>query len=258
MWTISFPTVDQGMTGVGAGLVPAPIARNFHALERTTKQETSVYSAPGFSEAAGKYIEVAMDEEEYKRCCEILEVSPDATMGEIKRSYRYLRELYSVESIASMALEDEFSASDKKAILEAVETAFQTLVGLAKKERGLSGRDGGGERDDEAAAEIIAATDAFDGQTLKRIRQKMGVALDDIAMATRIQLPYLRGLEDEDFDALPAEVYTRGFVSGYAEFLSLDVQKVVADYMARYRRWKTDNHQGGTIANLFSMFKGRK
>ena len=210
------------------------------------------------SDGLGRHIEGDMNEEEYKKCCDILEVSPNATMGEIKRSYLYLKELYSVDSIASIALEDEFSASEKNEILEEIEQAFQTLMDLVKKERDLSGSDGLGERDDEAAAEIIAGIDVYDGPTLKRIREKMGIALDDIAVATRIQVQYLTALEDENFDTLPAEVYTRGFVSGYAEFLAMDVQKVVADYMARFRRWKSDNHQGSTIANLFSRFKAKK
>ena len=199
-----------------------------------------------------------MNEEEYKRCCETLEVSPDAAMGEIKRSYLYLKELYSVDSIASMALEDEFSASDKEAILEKVEQAYQTLMALVKKERDLS--DGGirEARDDEAVADLISSTDTFDGPILKQIRERMGIALDDIAMATRVQRQYLIELEAENFDALPAEVYTRGFISGYAEFLSLDVQRVVADYMGRYGKWKSDNHPGGTIANLFARFKGSR
>lgn len=199
-----------------------------------------------------------MQDDQYKKCCATLEVSPEASMGEIKRSYLYLKELYSVDSIASMALEDELSVSEKKEILEELEHAFHTLMALVKRERELPDGAGGEPWDDEAVADIISGIDVFDGAALKRIRQKMGVALDDIVVATRIQMQYLTALEDEDFDALPAEVYTRGFVTNYAEFLSLNVKKVVADYMGRYRRWKSDNRQGGTIANLFSMFKGRR
>lgn len=196
-----------------------------------------------------------MNDDLYTKSCETLEVSPDASMGEIKRSYLYLKEFYSVDSIASMALDDEFSASDKKEILGEIEQAYHTLMALVKQERDLPDGDGGEPRDDKAVAAAISGIDVFDGPALKQIRKKMGVALDDIAMATRIQVQYLTSLEDENFDGLPAEVYTRGFISSYAEFLSLDVQKVVADYMARYRKWKSDNHPGGTLATLFSLFK---
>ncbi len=199
-----------------------------------------------------------MQDDSYKKSCDILEVAPDASMGEIKRSYLYLKELYSVDSIASMALEDEFSASDKKEILAEIEQAFQTLMELVKQEQALPAINSGEPGEDEAVVEIVSGIDVFDGPTLKRIREKMGVALDDIAVATKIQLQHLTGLESENFDVLPAEVYTRGFVSSYAGFLALDVQKVVADYMARYREWKSGHHKGGrTIASLFTRFKQR-
>jgi len=198
-----------------------------------------------------------MNDDLYTKCCETLEVPPDASMGDIKRSFLYLKEFYSVDSIASMALDDEFSVSDKKEILGEIEQAYHTLMALVKQERDLPDSEGGEPCDDKAVAAAISGIDVFDGPALKQIRKKMGVALDDIAMATRIQVQYLRCLEDENFDGLPAEVYTRGFISSYAEFLSLDVQKVVADYMTLYRKWKSDNHPGGTIATLFSIFKHR-
>jgi hypothetical protein len=199
-----------------------------------------------------------MQGDSYRKCCEILEVPLDAAMGEIKRSYLYLKELYSADSIASMALEDEFSDSDKKKILAEIEQAFQTLMALMRQERELPDSGGNEPCDDEAVAEIVSEVELFDGPALKRVREKMGVSLDDIAMATRIQLQYLVGLEDENFEVLPPEVYTRGFVTSYAEFLSLDVQKVAADYMVRYREWKSGHHKGArTIASLFARFKHR-
>lgn len=199
-----------------------------------------------------------MQGDSYRKCCEILEVPLDAAMGEIKGSYLYLKELYSADSIASMALEDEFSDSDKKKILAEIEQAFQTLMALMRQERELPDSGGNEPCDDEAVAEIVSEVELFDGPALKRVREKMGVSLDDIAMATRIQLQYLVGLEDENFEVLPPEVYTRGFVTSYAEFLSLDVQKVAADYMVRYREWKSGHHKGGqTIASLFARFKHR-
>jgi len=199
-----------------------------------------------------------MQGDSYRKCCEILEVPLDAAMGEIKRSYLYLKELYSADSISSMALEDEFSDSDKEKILAEIEQAFQTLMALVRQERELPGSAGNEPCDDEAVAEIVSEVELFDGPALKRVREKMGVSLGDIAVATRIQLQYLVGLEDENFEVLPPEVYTRGFVTSYAEFLSLDVQKVVADYMVRYREWKSDHHKGGrTIASLFAKFKLR-
>ena len=200
-----------------------------------------------------------MQGESYRKCCETLEVSPDAAMGEIKRTYLYLKELYSADSIASMALEGEFSDADKKKILAEIEQAFHTLMALVKQERELPDSGGNEPRGDEAVAETISDVEVFDGPALKRVREKMGVSLDDVAVTTRIQLQYLVGLENENYEVLPPEVYTRGFVTSYAEFLSLDVQKVATDYMGRYRTWKSGHHKGGrTLASHFNHFVNKK
>jgi cytoskeletal protein RodZ len=45
---------------------------------------------------------------------------------------------------------------------------------------------------------------------------------------------YLRFIEDDDFENLPAPVYVRGFVSAYARCLGLDPARVVTDYMERF------------------------
>ncbi len=192
----------------------------------------------------------------YKKCCDILEVSPDASMTEIKKSYLHLKELYSSSSIVSMALEDEFTASDKAEILAEIDNAYHELMVLAKQD--LPDIAGGEPGNNEAVAGIIAEIDTFDGPALKRIRKKMGIALDDIARATRIQVQHLSSLEHDNFEKLPPEVYTRGFVASYAQALSLDVKSVVTDYMVRYREWKSHHHKGGTLTGLITLFKNRK
>lgn len=192
----------------------------------------------------------------YKKCCDILEVSPDASMSEIKKSYLHLKELYSSTSIVSMALEDEFTASDKAEILAGIDNAYHELMVLVKQD--LPDIAGGEPGNNEAVVGIIAEIDMFDGPALKRIRKKMGITLDDIARATRIQVQYLSHLEHDNFEKLPPEVYTRGFVASYAQALSLDVKSVVTDYMVRYREWKSHHHKGGTLVGLMTLFKNRK
>lgn len=60
------------------------------------------------------------------------------------------------------------------------------------------------------------------GDYLKKCRQGTNLSLEDISSATMIKLSYLKALEDEDFQALPCEVFTRGYIRVYLEFLSLD------------------------------------
>ena len=51
---------------------------------------------------------------------------------------------------------------------------------------------------------------------------------------TKIRPKYLRALEDEQFDILPAPTYVRGFLRSYAEALGLDGQPFVDEYNSRF------------------------
>jgi cytoskeletal protein RodZ len=53
-------------------------------------------------------------------------------------------------------------------------------------------------------------------------------------LATKIRGKYLRALEDEQFDVLPAQTYIKGFLRTYAEYLGLDGQLYVDEYNSRF------------------------
>ena len=79
----------------------------------------------------------------------------------------------------------------------------------------------------------------FSGTLLKRLRESADASLNDVAEITKISKRYLRALEDNDFDALPAAVYVRGFLSEYARVMGLDGQMVTSSFMRLYERYKT-------------------
>ncbi len=68
------------------------------------------------------------------------------------------------------------------------------------------------------------------GDRLRMEREKQGFSLADVAQETKIRQHYLVALENEDFDSLPARVYSVGFVASYARFLKLDADKLVKDF----------------------------
>src|SRR5439155_17524738 len=68
------------------------------------------------------------------------------------------------------------------------------------------------------------------GDSLRRARTDRGLALDDISDATKIRVRYLRALEAEDWDALPAPAYARGFLRTYASYLGLDADALVEEF----------------------------
>jgi cytoskeletal protein RodZ len=72
------------------------------------------------------------------------------------------------------------------------------------------------------------------GNSLREARVRQGLDLTDVERATKIRPKYLRALEDEQFEILPAQTYVKGFLSTYAEFLGLDGQLYVDEFNSRY------------------------
>ena len=62
------------------------------------------------------------------------------------------------------------------------------------------------------------------GDTLRQAREDLGVSLVDAERETRISRRYLDALENENEGALPAAVYTRGFVRTYCRYLGLNAE----------------------------------
>lgn len=71
------------------------------------------------------------------------------------------------------------------------------------------------------------------GSTLLEARKRKRLSLFDAAESTRIRVKYLSALEEERFDALPAEVYARGFLRTYAEYLGLNGDLFVSELNER-------------------------
>ncbi len=60
------------------------------------------------------------------------------------------------------------------------------------------------------------------GEKLKKIRSERRISLGEVSRVTKIQIKYLEYLEEGKFDKLPVDVYVRGFLKSYAEFLAVD------------------------------------
>ena len=72
------------------------------------------------------------------------------------------------------------------------------------------------------------------GNSLREARLRRGVDFAEVESATKIRGKYLRALEDEQFEVLPAQTYVKGFLRTYAEYLGLDGQLYVDEYNSRY------------------------
>ncbi len=200
---------------------------------------------------------------------EVLEVPPAATYDDIERAYRLTRAAY---TDGSMALYSIFDKDDAAVIRSRIDEAYRVLtdpkdrarydveVGIVQREAEEIPRTETRpvdafpvEFDEEhapsrtlpaelpSAIEIIDDPDAeidegsqdFDGAALRRARMRRGVELDQISDVTKVSVKFLKCIEEEAFDVLPASVYVRGFVTAYARAIGLEARRVAASYMQR-------------------------
>jgi flagellar biosynthesis protein FlhG len=173
---------------------------------------------------------------------ETLEVTKDASPEDVERAYQLARSLWEEGSLAGYGV---FESGDVELIRERVELAYQTLRDPERR----CAYDAQLEEESDAAeekaptraldpldamADLDAAEGEFDGERLRRVRLQRGFELEEIAKVTKVNPTYLRFIEEERFDDLPAAVYVRGFVVGYASCVGLDGKRVAKSYMTRY------------------------
>jgi cytoskeleton protein RodZ len=71
------------------------------------------------------------------------------------------------------------------------------------------------------------------GDHLRELRQRRGLSLDEMSRATRVASRYLEALESDRFAALPAPVFTRGFILAYCQALGESPDEALARYDGR-------------------------
>jgi cytoskeletal protein RodZ len=84
------------------------------------------------------------------------------------------------------------------------------------------------------------------GNSLREARVRRGVDFAQAELATKIRGKYLRALEEDNFELLPAETYVKGFLRTYAEYLGLDGQLYVDEFNSRFVAG--EEHDGRTAA----------
>jgi cytoskeletal protein RodZ len=65
------------------------------------------------------------------------------------------------------------------------------------------------------------------GEEFRSAREARGLSLSDVAERLHIRSVYLAAIEEEDWKAIGAPVYVRGFMRTYARFLGLDAEAAV-------------------------------
>lgn len=70
------------------------------------------------------------------------------------------------------------------------------------------------------------------GERLEEARKKKGISIREAAEATKIRGDYLQKFESNHFDIGLTEIYTRGFLRTYSNFLKVPADRIINDYAA--------------------------
>lgn len=70
------------------------------------------------------------------------------------------------------------------------------------------------------------------GERLEEARKRKGISIREAAEATKIRGDYLHKFESNQFDIKLPDIYIRGFLRIYSNFLKLPTEKIVADYLS--------------------------
>jgi transcriptional regulator with XRE-family HTH domain len=70
------------------------------------------------------------------------------------------------------------------------------------------------------------------GERLEEARKRKGISIREAAEATKIRSDYLHKFESNQFDIKLPEIYVRGFLRTYANYLKSPADKIIADYSA--------------------------
>jgi flagellar biosynthesis protein FlhG len=230
-------------------LVDSPASKAARNVERIARRVLALLTARAAPAPAATPIP-----KDVPTLYETLGVSRSASDEEVRRAYKRVREMYAPGSLAtSSLLGDALLAVERTRLDEAYDTLLDPL---RRRAYDLSTFPEPDERPGPAPPRrpAIAAEQAmlqhelarelgpdteFSGALLRKVREAHGVEVADISERTKIGRAHLTAIEEEDWDALPALVYVRGFVAELAKFLRLDPPQVQRTYLRRMRERMT-------------------
>lgn len=228
-------------------LIDSPASKSARNLERIARRTLALTT----SRDAAKERPVPSIFAPQLNLYDVLGTHRGATDEEIRRAHKRQKSLFHPGSLAlTSLLSDEQLAREVALIEEAHDTlldpvrrrAYDVSIFPAQEPSGKSLVEGEShallaERQllrDELTREINPNTE-FNGALLAKVRESQGIELEDIANRTKISVGYLRAIESDDFAALPALVYTRGFLQQIAKLLGLDSAQVTRTYLRKLR-----------------------
>lgn len=175
---------------------------------------------------------------------DVLEVERGATDEEIRRAYKRMCAVFDPENPVTFGLFDQAGLEAARA---RIDEAYDVLLDPARRRPyeisvfpDAPEDAPEAERDERPSGELppapsITPDTEFSGPLLRAVRESQGTSLEQISERTKVGTSYLRCIEEERYDQLPAAVYVRGFVTEFAKCLKLDPDQVSQSYLRRYK-----------------------
>lgn len=80
-------------------------------------------------------------------------------------------------------------------------------------------------------------------ETLRNAREARHFTLDAAARALGVAKKYLEAIENGEYNLLPGELYTKNFIRNYANFVKLNPQEVIDEYLIERKDCETKKCQ---------------
>ncbi len=74
------------------------------------------------------------------------------------------------------------------------------------------------------------------GEIIRREREKKGITIEQLSDMTKISKEFIKAIEEENFDLLPGDVYTGGFIRNISMVLGLDPEEMRRLYKSQRKR----------------------
>lgn len=178
-------------------------------------------------------IKIVSQDDPYK----ILGIEENTNLEQIKSAYLKMKDIYSKNNPAVYPLMDDqslFSTAEViddayKKILE--QKQIQKLETITENKKiGLKIRCLGYNNAESILKKLIEKDfDISSGKTYKKLRDKLKVDVSDIIYQTKISKSIIIAIENDDYKNLPQEVYTRGFLRSYLNYLGIKNKKKIVD-----------------------------
>lgn len=158
-----------------------------------------------------------------------LRLGEEASLLDVERAYRTLKETYAAGSLATYAL---LESGQREKKLQEIEEAYRVLhrhLGLPRHQAAEIPPEGSPGEEDPPTEGLRP------GEELRAWRDHRGLSIHEVGVRTKISPMTLENIEKQVFDRLPASVYLRGFLVQYLALLEVPHSDALVErYLACY------------------------